>query len=187
MDCESLMESLWRDGERKIREIEAEAGEEAEKIETEVSLRVTALKEHHEKNMLADSEKRTSDILTDANQKADLIRIAAFRKLLSRLYQLARSSLMLLRNERYGDLFTALTAEIPSLPWKSVRVHPGDTERAQKSFPGAEIIADDTISGGMDVMTGDGKVRVINTFEKRLERAWEEMSSDLLQEDYEAL
>jgi vacuolar-type H+-ATPase subunit E/Vma4 len=187
MDCESLIQSLWRDGEKKIQEIEAETKEEADKIETDISLKIIALKAKFEKNVCSDSAKRAGDILSEANQKADLIKISASRELSVRLYQLARSSLLTLRNERYGDVFTALAAELPSLPWQSVRVNPGDAERAHMSFPNAEIIVDEAISGGMDVMTADGKIRIISTFEKRLERAWEEMSSDLLQEDYEAL
>jgi len=187
MNCESLLESLWRDGEKKIREIEAETKEEVDKIETEISLKITALKENYEKNVCSDSAKRAGDILAEAEQRAALIGISASRELSDRLYQLARSSLMLLRNERYGDVFSALASELPSLPWKSVRVNPGDAGIAQQCFPNAEIIADEAISGGLDIMTADGKIRIISTFEKRLERAWEEMSSDLLQKDYEAL
>lgn len=187
MDCESLIESLWRDGEKKIQEIEAETKEQLDRIEAEISLKIAAIKETCDKNACSDSAKRTGDILSDAEQRAALIGISASRELSDRLYQLARSSLMLLRNGRYGNVFTALAAELPPLPWKSVRVNPGDADIAQQCFPNAEIVTDDTISGGMDVRTPDGKVRIINTFEKRLERAWEEMSSDLLQEDYEAL
>ena len=187
MDCESLIESLWRDGEKKIQEIEAETKEQLDRLETEISLKITALKKKIEENIRADSAKRTGEILSEAEQRAALIGISASRQLAVRLYHLARASLLLLRNERYGDVFTALAAELPPLPWKSVRVHPGDAGIARQCFPAAEIIADDTISGGIEVMTADGKVRIINTFEKRLERAWEEISSDLLREDYEAL
>jgi vacuolar-type H+-ATPase subunit E/Vma4 len=187
MDCESLIESLWRDGEKKIQEIEAETKEEVDRIETEISLKITALKENCDKNVFSDSEKRAEDILAEAEQRAALIGISTSRELSVRLYQLARGSLLLLRNERYGDVFTALAAELPSLPWKSVRVNPGDAGIARQCFPGAEIVVDEAISGGMDVMTADGKIRIISTFEKRLERAWEEMISDLLQEAYETL
>ena len=187
MDCESLIESLWRDGQKRIEEIEAESKEEAARIETDISLKIASLREKSEKNVCSDSAKRAVDILAEANQSADLIKISAARELSVRLCLLARSCLQILRDDKYGDVFTALAAELPPLAWKSIRVNPGDAERARVSFPGAEIICDDTISGGMDVMTADGRIRIISTFEKRLERAWEEMSSDLLQEDYEAL
>lgn len=187
MNCESLIESLWRDGAKEIEEIESETKEESDKIKTEISLKILALKEKFERNTCSDSAKRAGDILAEANQRADLIKISASRELSVRLYQLASSSLQILRDDKYGDVFTALAAELPSLPWKFVRVNPGDAERAQMSFSGAEIICDNSISGGMDVMTADGKIRIISTFEKRLERAWEEMSSELLKEHYEAL
>jgi len=80
-----------------------------------------------------------------------------------------------------------MAAEIPPLPWKTVRVNPEDVGIARKHFPGAVIITDEGISGGMDVMTGDGKIRVINTLEKRLERAWGDILPHLMKEDYEAV
>lgn len=80
-----------------------------------------------------------------------------------------------------------MAAELPLLSWKTVRVNPEDSEIAGRHFPGAEIITDAAVSGGMDTMSGDGKIRVINTLEKRLERAWEDIATDLLKEDYENL
>jgi vacuolar-type H+-ATPase subunit E/Vma4 len=187
VNCESLLESLRKGGEEEIRSAEAAMSEEIARIEQEISVKVAALKVQYEKNVQTDAAKRTEEILHDAHRKADLIRTASFRKLSFRLYQLAGLSLPLLRNERSEEVFDALKAELPALHWESVRVNPDDVAMAQRSFSGAEVIPDGTISGGMDVMSADGKIRIINTFEKRLERAWEDLRSDLLKEDFEAL
>ena len=66
-------------------------------------------------------------------------------------------------------------------------MNPDDAGSAQISFPGADIIPDERISGGMDVITGDNSVRVINTLEKRLDRAWDDILPDLMKEYYEAV
>ncbi len=187
MDCESLIESLWSAGQERIRAVEGHLKKQTAEIEMEVSRSVAALQEQCEKNALTDSAARTDIILDKARQRADTEMISAYQELLDRIYRIARSSLASLRDEGYADVFSALAAELPALPWSSVRVNPADVERAGKHFPGTQIIDDNTISGGMEVMTADGRVKVINTFEKRLERAWEDMHIELFREDYEAL
>jgi vacuolar-type H+-ATPase subunit E/Vma4 len=66
-----------------------------------------------------------------------------------------------------------------------VRVNPEDVALAGKYFPGAEIIPDRNITGGMDASTADGTIRIINTFEKRMERAWTDMLPVLIKDVYQ--
>ena len=68
-----------------------------------------------------------------------------------------------------------------------MRVNPEDIELAKAYFPDSEIIPDGNISGGLDVLTGDGRIRVINTFEKRLERAWADMLPELIRDIYKEI
>ena len=172
MDCEDLIRSLWREAEEKFRIIDGEAKAAAAKVEEETGLKISRLREEYEKKAASESAKRIEEVLSDAEKKARLLRTSASRMLSRRLYGLARSSLHLLRNdEGYGNAFKALAEELPPLAWKSVSVNPGDAGIARRCFPGLEIITDQKISGGMDVMTGDGKARVINTLDKRLEQA----------------
>jgi V/A-type H+-transporting ATPase subunit E len=74
-----------------------------------------------------------------------------------------------------------MAAELPA-DWKTVRVNSEDAGIAREHFPEAGIITDDSISGGMDVMTEDAKIRVINTLEKRLERAWGDVLPHIMKE-----
>ncbi len=64
-------------------------------------------------------------------------------------------------------------------------MNPADIGLAKRHFPGAEIVPDETISGGMDATAEDGAIRVMNTFEKRLERAWREMLPLLIKDVYQ--
>jgi V/A-type H+-transporting ATPase subunit E len=66
-------------------------------------------------------------------------------------------------------------------------VNPEDVGFAKNIFAGADIIPDKTIAGGVDAMTDGGEIRVINTFEKRLERAWVDMLPELLKKVYDAV
>ena len=112
------------------------------------------------------------------------MKIAEDLRLSERLYRISHASLGRLRNQEYEGFFKNMAAELPLLPWKTVRVNPEDVGIARKHFPGAEIITDEGISGGMDVITGDGKFRVINTLEKRLERAWGDILPHIMKEFY---
>jgi V/A-type H+-transporting ATPase subunit E len=51
-------------------------------------------------------------------------------------------------------------------------------------FPDAEVIADESISGGLDAATAGGRIRVVNTFEKRLERAWPILLPEMIRAVY---
>lgn len=184
MDCEHLIACLWKEAGEKIRTIQEEAKAAAAKVGEEAALKISRLREEYAKAANAAAAKETGEIRADADTRARLLRAAAARRFSIRLYCEFRSSLPLLRNKGYADAFFSMAAELPPLSWKSVRVNPGDVSMARERFPDAEIIPDEGISGGMDVTTGDGRTRIINTFEKRLERIWEELLPDLMQEIY---
>lgn len=63
-----------------------------------------------------------------------------------------------------------------------MRVNPADGERAAVLFPGARIETDPAISGGMEAITEGGRMRVVNTLEKRLARGWPDILPHLLAE-----
>lgn len=182
-----MIRSLWQRAEDAIRNIDREAKEEAARIERETSLKIEALREEHGKAVAAESGIRAEQILSEALDQVRLMRLASTRKLSARLYRLTGSSLGHLRNEEYPGIFRALAMELPPLDWTSVSVNPDDAGLARRTFPDADILPDERISGGMDVATADNRVRVINTLDKRLERAWEEILSDLLRDCHETV
>ena len=124
--------------------------------------------------------RRPSIILAEAERQAALIKLEAEQALAGRLYTLAHGTLARLRDDHYAELFAALVAELLPCRWETVRVNPADSELAQASFPGAAIETDDGITGGMEVSAEGGRVRVDNTLDKRLERAWPELLPRLL-------
>jgi len=187
MGSKELIESLRRAADERIRLIWKDAEGEAEKIRAEVSHRLDLL---HESSSRTESLAATAvqvAAVSVANNRSRAHLLKAEKELSDRLFSVALSSLPRLRSSGYQEAFGKMAQELPPLAWKTVRVNPADVGLAKGSFAGAEIIPDKTISGGVDAMTDGGKIRVINTFEKRLERAWVDMLPGLLIDAYDAI
>lgn len=184
MSSEKLIESLRRTGDEKIRNLRQEAEQEAESLRTAVSRKIEELRKRQAEELAAAAGEETRRALAEAGNRARALRLAAETALSDRLYSIALSSLHQLRDVGYSAVFEKLALELPSFPWKRVRVHPADDGLARKYFPDAEIVPLETIAGGMDVTITDATIRVINTFEKRLERAWNELLPLMMRDVY---
>jgi V/A-type H+-transporting ATPase subunit E len=185
MGCKELIDSLRKSADDKIRSLwqEAEAG--AERIKAETSRRIEEIRVNDARMLSSKAGEKTEKILWDANNAGRMQRLSAEKALSDRVFSLALSSLRQLRNEKYKEVFEKIVHELPPRPWQSVRVNPQDIRLAEEYFPGAEIIPDGNITGGVDAMIEAGKIRVINTFEKRLERAWEDIFPELMKVVFE--
>ncbi len=187
MGCKELIESLLRVRDEKIISIWDEVENEAEKIRAEVTRKAEQIRAECERKKSAAAGEKIARAISDANSAVRARRLSMEQEISQRLLSLASASLARLRNSNYPEAFRAMARELPPLPWRTVRVNPGDTALAKKHFPDAEIVSDGTITGGMDVMTDGGKIRVVNTFEKRLERTWPDVLPGLIRDVYEEL
>jgi V/A-type H+-transporting ATPase subunit E len=185
MSCKELIESLRKAAEGRVRLVWQEAEAEAGKINADVALRLKQLRDDMSRKQTLMTADRISRAVSDANSRARIVRLSAEKALSDRLYGEAVASLSSLRKGPYEALFGVMVEELPPLAWQAVRVNPGDVALAKKHFPGAEIVADAGITGGMDVSARSGAVRVVNTFEKRLERAWGDIQPSLIRDAYE--
>jgi V/A-type H+-transporting ATPase subunit E len=186
MASKELIERLNREAEERVEAIRKEAAAEAEKLRSEArrSAKDLAIKCRAEEAEAV--RERTAGITAKAEGEARAIRQAAAEGLAGRLRATAFSSLADIRAHDYGSTFRALAAEIPPYDWKVIRVNPADEALASEAFPGVRVVGDSGISGGLEAASEDDRVRVINTLEKRLERAWEEILPSLIDEAYEA-
>lgn len=180
MGYRELTDSLRRDGDEKARLIRQASEVEADRIRGETAARIKKLRDDYGKLRESATAAQGGIILAEAERQAALIRLEAEQAFGSRLYALARDTLVQLRDDRYPELFAALVKELLPCHWQTVRVNPVDTELAGALFPGVEIQADSGITGGLEVSAEGGKVRIDNTLEKRLERAWPELLPRLL-------
>jgi vacuolar-type H+-ATPase subunit E/Vma4 len=184
MGCKELIESLRRAADEKIVSIWNEAEGEADKVKSDITQKVDQVRADFERKKSWAVGEKIVRALSDANGTARTRRFAAEKEVADRLFSLATASLATLRNSGYHEVFKAMVRELPSLPWKTVRVNPDDATLAKEHFPGVEIIQDGTITGGVDAMIESGKVRVVNTFEKRLERIWADILPGMIKDVY---
>lgn len=180
-----MIESLKKAADDRIRMLRQEAEKEADKIRADAASRLEDLREDVKKRQALMAGDRNVRAVSEANRRARTMKLSADKALSDRLYQLAVSSLSSLRKESYEALFATMARELPPHAWQVARVNPQDVALAKKHFPGADIQADPRITGGMDVSAQKGAIRVVNTFEKRLERAWGDMLPALIKDVYQ--
>jgi len=184
MSSRELIESLRRAGEENIRIVRRKAEEETAALQAATAQKIADLKKHYEERLAAVSGDEGRRASAEASNRARAFRLSAEKTLADSLYSIARFSLHQLRDERYPAVFEKLVQELPALPWKVVHVHAADVDLARKYFPDAEIVSAGHISGGVDVAMADGAIRVINTFEKRLERIWTDLLPQMVNDVY---
>lgn len=184
MSSRELIESLKLAGEEKVRLIKQEAEQEAKALQVATAGKVEELRKHYAEKLASTEGEEALRALAEATSRARTVRLGAEKALSERLYSIACSSLHLVRDNGYPAVFEKLVLELPPFPWKLVRVNPADVDMARKYFPGAEIIPVENITGGVDASSTGNTVRVINTLEKRLERAWNEILPLMVKDVY---
>lgn len=184
MGCEELVGSLRKAGEKQVRLLWEAAEREADAVRAGVRLRVEQMRAQSAALRSVNAAAEVNAAVAEARKRARSQRLLAEIALSDRLFSIAARSLKRLRDEGYPNAFEKLARELPSLEWRTVRVNPADTGLARRYFPDAEPVPDESITGGLDAATEDGTVRVINTFEKRLQRAWPEMLPVLMKDIY---
>jgi len=182
MGCKELIESLRAGGDERIKALRAEAEQEADRVRAEAARRIAEVQADHAAKRAAAAAAHTERFLAEANGTVRQKRLLAERALADRLYGLARSSLLTLRNVGYRDMFASFSQELPRFDWKTIRVNPADGALAREKFPDAEILFDKAITGGLEAISEGGQVKVVNTFEKRLESMWDEMLPEIMKE-----
>ena len=185
MGSQELILSLRRAGEENIRRLQQDAEREAELLRASLSGKIGELRRRTADELEIFAREETRRILAEEGGRARSIRLGAEKALSDRLLSIALASLEQLRQKGYPALFEKMVSELPPLPWKTVRVHPVDKELAHRLFPDAEIVPEETIRGGIDAATADGAIRVVNTFEKRVERVWADLLPLLINDVYQ--
>jgi vacuolar-type H+-ATPase subunit E/Vma4 len=182
MGYQELIDSLKKEGEKKAQAIREETRAEADRITSETEGKIKQLREEFRKKETDLIMKQENDVFSSAETRSRSIRLSVEESLSARLFELAGSMLHELRDERYTAVFASLVKELPSSAWTEALVNQDDVSMTLVHFPGIHIIGDNRISGGIDVSAENSRQRIINTFEKRLERAWEEMHTFLIHE-----
>lgn len=182
MGAAELLAALRSEGERKAGLIREQADAEAARLRTEAEAGLCRLREEARQEQAKAIAAANSAILAGAEREGRRLRLAAQERLAERLFELARRLLPRLRSGDYPATFARLAAELPPAAWEEVRVNPADADLAAALFPGARVVTDAAIHGGLETLAAGGRVQVVNTLEKRLERGWPELLPALLEE-----
>lgn len=182
MGRRELLEALQREGQKTMDAIVCRGGAEEERLRGGAEERREEMRLEYEaqRELLCGARQRT--LRSIAVRDAALIRLRAEHALSQRLHERARNGLKRLRGEHAEQLFPALAAELPGVKWHTVWVNPADTLPASGCFPGASIVPDETLSGGLRAATADGSLTVDNSLETRLERVWPDLLPGLVAE-----
>jgi len=178
-----MLQHLRQQGEETISRLWQQAGAKVLEQRAEAERRLTGMRDQARAESTARLDLLSRTGLMEAKRQADRRRITAHNQLAERLKALALANLALLRTEEYDRVFALLVRELPAgHEWQGATVHPDDDGRAAAALPRALVATDRRISGGLEVTAGEGRVRIVNTFEKRLERTWPELLPVLLHE-----
>jgi len=184
MGYQELIASLKEDADEKVRSIWRETDIEIERLMEEASGRIKGLNESYAKIMEKSLKEIQEEIISEAGHRARQIRLNAEYTLSERLFNIALNSTETLREKDYNEGFPILVKELPEFKWGEIRVNPEDIDIARKYFSDATVIPDEAITGGFEVIRIDGRMRVINTFTKRLEKAWDEIIPLIIKDIY---
>jgi len=182
MGCKELIESLRAAASQRMNAVWSEATAEADNARAACAQKIEQAKEEAGRIMAARVALIRSQALLESRNKERGLRLVADQKLADLLYSIAASRLGMLRDREYDAAFQVLVQELPCFTWGSVKVHPDDVDRARTFFPQARIVATEAISGGLEATSDDGRMTVVNTYEKRLERAWKGMLPAIINE-----
>lgn len=172
MGHHELIEALRRDGESKCAAIVAGYEAEAEGLRSGANRRCAALRQEHEQHLEMLCNLRYRELTGAAEKEGRMVRLRAEHRLSERLRQRAGAFLGRVRGEGYEVFFQGLAASIAWGKWGRVAVNPSDEGIAARFFPLAQIIADDSIAGGLRAFSAEIELVVDCTLESRLERLW---------------
>jgi vacuolar-type H+-ATPase subunit E/Vma4 len=187
MGYQELIASLRKEGAEKVKALHQETRAESEKIQDEAAEMIAELREEFRVKEEALEKSREERSLSAAQRTVRAIRLEAEANLADRLSGLALTCLHVLRQDNYEKTFEMLVHELPSTWWNEAVVHSDDEAMARTYFPNAEVVPDPAVIGGIEVYRQDRRQHVINTFEKRLERAWEELLPLIVRDIYREL
>ena len=182
MGHRELLAALQREAEEQAAAIRRAAATEEEAMRVAAASRRDEFRAEQERHRKVACAVRQREILAETEHGAALVRLRAESGLAQRLRGRAGACLVRLRDSAYEALFQQLVSELPDVPWATIRVNPADTVLAAGCFPQAAVVADPAITGGLEAVTADGSLTVVNTLESRLERCWPDLVPHLIAE-----
>jgi len=178
-----LAAALRLDGEKRARDIWAEAERQAATLAAESERRLVALRGAARRKRRTMLRERLAAEQLAAAERLRRERATLHRLLDEQAQQLAANWLAKLATDtQHTALFEALAAELPKGEWQELRVAAGDERNARRRFPKARVLVDAETVCGLQAEAAGGRIQIDNRLETRLRRAWPELMTRLWQE-----
>ncbi|CAB50669.1 V-type ATP synthase subunit E [Pyrococcus abyssi] len=180
--AELIIQEINREAERKIEYILNEAREEAEKIKEEAKRRAESKAEWILRRAKTQAELEKQRIIANARLEVRRKRLAVQEEIIRNVLDEVRKRLQEMPEEEYFESIKALLKEaVEELKEGKVRVYSNERTLALissrieeiRDYLGSisiEIGSAISTMGGVIVETEDGRIRIDNTFEARMER-----------------
>ena len=185
MGLEELISTLKKGEQKQIDAIWQQANAEADSLRGQAAEAIAKITEEHADQLASACRKSVRSIVAEADIKARKKKLFAYQGLDEVLRQAAMKQLPELRQQNYEKVFALLARELPDCQWEKIIVNPADVDIAAKSFIKNFVQSDSAISGGLIAVSAGGRIVVDNTFEKRLERKWDQIIPELIKKTEE--
>ena len=185
MGLEELISTLKKGEQKQIDAIWQQANAEADSLRGQAAEAIAKITEEHADQLASACRKSVRSIVAEADIKARKKKLFAYQGLDEVLRQAAMKQLPELRQQNYEKVFALLARELPDCQWEKIIVNPADVDIAAKSFIKNFVQSDSAISGGLIAVSAGGWIVVDNTFEKRLERKWDQIIPELIKKTEE--
>ena len=182
MALEELLNTLKKNGQKQIDDIWQAAKTEAEVVRTQVAEAISDITKVHADQLASACHKSMRSIFLETEITTRGKKLFAYQALDQALRNAAVMQLPQLREQNYEKIFANLVAELPERQWEKIVVNPADLELAANFFAGDIIHPEAAISGGLVAVSANGRIIVDNTFEKRLERKWQQILPAIIAE-----
>ena len=185
MGLEELISTLKKGEQKQIDAIWQQANAEADSLRGQTAEAIAKITVEHADQLASACRKSVRSIVAEADIKARKKKLFAYQGLDEVLRQATMKQLPELRQQNYEKVFALLARELPDCQWEKIIVNPADVDIAAKSFIKNFVQSDSAISGGLIAVSAGGRIVVDNTFEKRLERKWDQIIPELIKKTEE--
>ena len=172
--------ALQREGEEQVRAFWQAAEEKVAKRRQELRDEQEQLRIEAERQLQSEVSRRRNRLLVKSRLQAMASRLHAEALFDERLQGLASQLLTELTEKNREVLWQALCAELPSSEWSKITVSQADKVLAARTFPAAEIELEETLAGGLIATSRDSGLKVDNSLDCRLRRAWPDLLPQLM-------
>ncbi len=186
---EKLIENAKKEAEEIIRKAEEEARKIIENAEKEYEEKVEKVKE----KIISDAKRRAEEIIVDAKIRARMILAEEKKNIVEQVFRRVEEIVKSGRFNRRESLYNLLKESISEIALSNIRVIVSrEDEKLVKELKKqlekelnvkiVEIKVTNSISGGVIVESLDGRIRIDNSYEERLESARSKLAPLIVKE-----